>query len=55
MGNLALIGTVGIGAIVTLVAPVLVWALVATGLRQVANKNTRTEQQPSVDRRKADA
>lgn len=55
MGDLALIGAVGIGAIVTLVAPVLVWALVATGLQQVANTNTRTKQQPSADRRKAHA
>jgi hypothetical protein len=55
MGNLSLIGAVGIGAVVTLAAPVLVWALVATGLRQVAGKNARTEQQPTVEQRKADA
>jgi hypothetical protein len=55
MGNLGLISAVAIGAVVSLSAPVLVWALVATGLREVARRNARTENQSTVKPRRADA
>jgi len=54
MENPGLIGAVGIGVIVALAAPVLVWALVVTGLRQVAKENAHSERQREMQPGKID-
>jgi hypothetical protein len=55
MGNLGLISALGIGVIVSLSAPVLVWALVVAGLRRVAKRNALAEPRSRVKPSKADA
>lgn len=52
--EIGVISAMGIGAIVVLAAPVLVWALVVTGLRQVT-KNARNERQRDMQPGKVDA
>ena len=55
MENVGLISAVGIGVIMSLSAPVLVWALVVAGLRRVAKENALAEGQSRVKPSKADA
>jgi tetrahydromethanopterin S-methyltransferase subunit C len=55
MEHLGLISGVSIGLVVSLSAPILVWALVVTGLREVAKKNACAEQQSTAKPRKAGA
>jgi hypothetical protein len=55
MENAGLISAVGIGMIVSLSALVLVWAVVAAGLRRVAKDNALAERQSRVQSSKADA
>lgn len=55
MENLGLFGAIGVGLVATLSAPILVWALVVSGLRQVAKKSARAEKQSAVKPRRADA
>ncbi len=55
MENLGLIGAVGVGVVVALAAPVLVWALVVTGLRQVARENAHSERRRDMQPGKVDA
>ena len=45
MASVGLVAAVGIGAIVTLSAPVLVWALVVAGLVRVAKENALADRQ----------
>jgi hypothetical protein len=55
MENVGLISAVAIGVIVSLSAPILVWALVAAGLRRVAKDNALAERQSRVRSSEADA
>jgi hypothetical protein len=55
MENVGLVGAVAIGTIVSLSAPVLVWALVVAGLHRVAKENSPAERQSRVRSNKAGA
>jgi hypothetical protein len=52
---MGLISATGIGVVVSLSAPVLVWALVAAGLHRVAKDNALAEPRSRVKSSKADA
>jgi hypothetical protein len=54
MEDFGLISAVSVGAAVALAAPVLVWALAVSGLRQVAKRNARSERQRDIQPGKAD-
>lgn len=49
MGTVGMIGTVGIGVAVTLAAPVLVWALVISGLGQMTKMDAHRERQKDME------
>ena len=55
MENVAVAVAIGLGVIVSLSAPVLVWAMVVAGLRRVAKENAPAERQSRVKLSNADA
>lgn len=55
MERVGLVAAVGIGTIVSLAPPVLVWALVVAGLRQVAKENAPADRQSRTRSSKAGA
>ncbi|MGD2103657.1 MAG: hypothetical protein PVJ55_00895 [Anaerolineae bacterium] len=55
MANVEMISAMVIGVVVALAAPVLIWALVVTGVRQVTKKNSRGARQNDVQASKAEA
>jgi len=55
MENLAVVGTIGLGVTVSLSAPALVWAMVISGLRRIANDNAAAGRQSRVGLNQADA
>lgn len=55
MENVGLIGAVGIGVVVALTPPVLVWAVVVKGLRQVTDKRAHNQRHNDVQPGTADA
>jgi hypothetical protein len=55
MGNLGVVAAVGIGVIVSLSAPVLVWAMVVAGLRRSIRANAPAERESKLRSSKAGA
>lgn len=55
MGTLGMIGAVAVGVAATLAAPVMVWALVISGLGQVTKKDARRERQTDLETRRVEA
>ena len=55
MVSVGLVAAVGIGTVVSLSAPALVWALVVAGLRRVAKENSLADRRSGLRSSKAGA
>lgn len=55
MASVGLIGATAIGAVVALAGPILVWALVVTGLREVRSDKARSRRRQMMQPDKLDA